>query len=429
MQYDESDLDFVQRLMEHEGIFYFFEYAEDGHTLVLTDAIAKLKPAEGYETVPFHFEDEPARRDRDFLSRLGGDELGAAGRLCPHRLRLREAEPVADGAVRAPSRCAGAFTGEHYRQPGAHLELDRGDAVAAIRREELQAPHVRVRAGGTVRGLASGCMFKLEGFPRDDQNDEHLVLRADYRRGRPRVPHRRSAPDGETYRVDAGGGADGAALPAAAADAAAGDARAADRDGGRAGGRGDLHRQVRPGEGAVPLGPPGQADENSPCFVRVSAGLGRARGWGFIQIPRIGQEVIVDFIEGDPDRPIITGRVYNAAADAALRPAGQRDAVGLEVELLARRRRLQRADASRTRRGRSWSTSRREKDHALLVKNDRAEAGAARPDRPDRQQRQALGRGEPRRGRRQQQDDQGRRRPHGRRSARTTPRRSATTAR
>jgi type VI secretion system secreted protein VgrG len=55
----------------------------------------------------------------------------------------------------------------------------------------------------------------------------------------------------------------------------------------------------------------GGSDENSSCFIRVSSAWAGA-GWGFIQIPRIGQEVIVDFLEGDPDQPIITGRVYNA---------------------------------------------------------------------------------------------------------------------
>ena len=86
VQYDESDLDFVQRLLEHEGIFYFFEYDEDGHTLVLADAIDKLKPAKGYEVVPFHFEDSPARRDRDFLSSWLVSSALRPGAYRPYRL-------------------------------------------------------------------------------------------------------------------------------------------------------------------------------------------------------------------------------------------------------------------------------------------------------------------------------------------------------
>ncbi|NKF33965.1 type VI secretion system tip protein VgrG, partial [Pseudomonas sp. BGM005] len=71
--------------------------------------------------------------------------------------------------------------GEHYRHPGAHLTVGRGDAVAVVRREEIQAAHQRIAAAGTVRGLASGCTFKLENFPRKDQNAEYVVLHADYR--------------------------------------------------------------------------------------------------------------------------------------------------------------------------------------------------------------------------------------------------------
>ena len=180
MQYDESDLDFVQRLMEHEGIFYFFEYAEDGHTLVLTDAMAKLKPAPGYETVPFHCEDDPARRDRDYLSDWVMSSSVRPEAYAHTDYDFEKPSLSLHGAVGGGAG-GGAVRGRALPQPGAHQALDVGDAVAAIRREELQAPHVRIGRGGTVRGLASGCLFKLEDFPRDDQNDEYLVLRADYR--------------------------------------------------------------------------------------------------------------------------------------------------------------------------------------------------------------------------------------------------------
>ena len=309
VQFDESDLDFVQRLLEHEGIFYFFEYGESGHTLVLADSIAKLKPAEGYEVVPFHIEDNPARRDRDFLSRwLVTSGLRPAAYVHtdynfekPSLSLLTQSE-----ATPVPK----LFRGEIYRQPGAHQDVSLGDAVAAIRREELQAPHVRVLAGGTARGLASGCTFKLDGHPRESQNAEHLVLRADYRLVDPE--HRAGLEAaGESYLVEL------VAAPTALPYRPP---------------RTTPHPVMRGPQTATVVGPGGaeiytdkharvkvqfhwdrlgKKDENSSCFVRVSAAWAGA-GWGFIQIPRIGQEVIVDFIEGDPDRPIITGRVYNA---------------------------------------------------------------------------------------------------------------------
>ncbi|HRO10393.1 type VI secretion system Vgr family protein [Amaricoccus sp.] len=310
VQYDESDLDFVQRLLEHEGIFYFFEYSDSGHTLVLADSIARLKPAKGYETVPFHIEDSPQRRDRDFLSRwlVTSSLRPAAYAHADYNFETpslslvtqSEAEPVAK-----------LFRGEIYRQPGAHQDLGLGDEVAAIRREELQAPHVRVLAGGTARGLASGCTFTLENHPRESQNAEYLVLRTDYRIVDPE--HRPTlAGMGESYRIE---------LVVAPTSLPYRPPRATPRP------------VMRGPQTATVVGPGGaeiftdeyarvkvqfhwdrlgKRDENSSCFVRVSAAWAGA-GWGFIQIPRIGQEVIVDFIEGDPDRPIITGRVYNAA--------------------------------------------------------------------------------------------------------------------
>ena len=101
------------------------------------------------------------------------------------------------------------------------------------------------------------------------------------------------------------------AFPPAAPGAQAGDPRHSDRGGGGQIRRGDLDRQVRPRQGAVLLGPRRGSDENSSCWIRVAQGWA-GKGWGMIYIPRIGQEVIVSFLEGDPDRPLITGSVYNA---------------------------------------------------------------------------------------------------------------------
>ena len=89
--------------------------------------------------------------------------------------------------------------------------------------------------------------------------------------------------------------------------------RRGDPDGrrGRQRGRRDLHRQVRPVKVQFPWDRQGQKDANSSCWVRVAT-LWAGKQWGIIHIPRVGQEVIVAFEEGDPDRPIIVGSVYNA---------------------------------------------------------------------------------------------------------------------
>ena len=191
------------------------------------------------------------------------------------------------------------------------------------------------RAGGTVRGLSSGCTFKL---------GELSARRPERRASGAAAPTTgwsipsiapAIAAEGESYRVELVVAPTALPYRPPRTDAAAGDARAADGDGGRAGGRGDLHRRVCPGEGAVPLGPARQEGREQ---LLLRAGLADLGG------RRLG-------LHPDPahrpggDRRLHRGRPGPAdhhrpglqrRPDAALRPAGQRDAVGLEVELLAR---------------------------------------------------------------------------------------------
>ncbi|RWO43348.1 type VI secretion system tip protein TssI/VgrG [Mesorhizobium sp.] len=310
VQYDETDLDFVQRLLEHEGILYFFEHDEGKHTLVLADAMSKLKPAPGYEKVPYHFEGQGSRRDVEYITEWipGSSVRPGAYVHTDYDFEKPGADLMAKSAQPFSHKLA---AGENYRQPGAHLDVGRGDSVAAIRREEIQAVHQRIAAVGTVRGLFSGCTFKLDGFPREDQNQEYLVVSAEYRLFDP--GYRALADvESENFKVILG------VAPTALAYRPP---------------RVTTRPIMRGPQTATVVGPSGEEiftdkyarvkvqfhwdrlgkkDQNSSCFVRVSQ-TWAGSGWGFIQIPRIGQEVIVDFIEGDPDLPIITGRVYNAS--------------------------------------------------------------------------------------------------------------------
>ncbi|MER9728812.1 type VI secretion system tip protein TssI/VgrG [Mesorhizobium sp. M0217] len=310
VQYDESDLDFVQRLLEHEGIMYFFEHAEGEHTLILADAMSKLKPAPGYETVLYQFEGQGSRRDVEYITDWipGSAVRPGAYAHTDYDFEKPAADLMAKSAQPFGHKQA---AGENYRHPGAHLEVGRGDSLAAIRREEIQAAHMRIAAVGTVRGLFSGCTFKLDGFPRKDQNKEYLVVSAEYRLFDP--GYRAGVDtDGENFKV---------VLGVAPTSVAYRPPRITTRP------------IMRGPQTATVVGPSGEEiftdkyarvkvqfhwdrlgkkDQKSSCFVRVSQ-TWAGSGWGFIQIPRIGQEVIVDFIEGNPDLPIITGRVYNAS--------------------------------------------------------------------------------------------------------------------
>ncbi|TGT67781.1 type VI secretion system tip protein VgrG [bacterium M00.F.Ca.ET.159.01.1.1] len=310
VQYDESDLDFVQRLLEHEGIFYFFEHDEGKHTLILCDAMSKLKPAPGYEKVLYNFEGQTSRRDVEYITEWipGSAVRPGAYAHTDYDFEKPGADLMAKSAQPFAHKEA---SGENYRQPGAHLDVGRGDKIAGIRREELQAVHQHSTAVGTVRGLFSGCKFTLESFPRDDQNQDYLVVSAEYRLFDPGYRTQNEA-HSENFKV---------VLGVAPTKLPYRPPRITPRP------------IMRGPQTATVVGPSGEEiftdkyarvkvqfhwdrlgkkDQNSSCFVRVSQ-TWAGSNWGFIQIPRIGQEVIVDFIEGDPDLPIITGRVYNAS--------------------------------------------------------------------------------------------------------------------
>ncbi|TGQ89244.1 type VI secretion system tip protein VgrG [Mesorhizobium sp. M8A.F.Ca.ET.208.01.1.1] len=310
VQYDESDLDFVQRLLEHEGIFYFFEHDEGKHTLVLCDAMSKLKPAPGYEKIPYNFEGQGSRRDVEYITEWipGSSVRPGAYAHTDYDFQKPGADLMAKSAQPFSHKEA---SGENYRQPGAHLDVGRGDTLAGIRREELQAVHQRITAVGTVRGLHSGCTFKLESFPRDDQNQEYLVVSAEYRLFDPGYRTQNEA-HSENYKIVLGVAP--TALPYRAPRITARPIMRGPQTATVVGPSGeeiftDKYARVKVQFHWDRLG---KKNENSSCFVRVSQ-TWAGSGWGFIQIPRIGQEVIVDFLEGDPDLPIITGRVYNAS--------------------------------------------------------------------------------------------------------------------
>ena len=368
VQYGESDLDFVQRLMEDEGIWWFFEYEDGGHTLVLVDDLGKIEPAKGFETVPFHFRDDPPAADREHLSDWAPATAARAGGYVHTDFDFTR--PAFDLEARAASPLGHALdAGERYHYPGTHLELGRGDALAAVRREELQAGHVRVAAAGNPRGLAAGRSFRLEGFPREDQNAEYMVLRAEYRLRDPGFAVGRDQERGSyAVRLDLAPTALAYRPPR------------------------DTPRPVMRGvQTATVVGPGGEEiytdahgrvkvqfhwdrlgkrDQASSCFVRVSQAWAGG-GWGFVQVPRIGQEVIVDFIEGDPDRPIVTGRVYNGAETPPYGLPGAATQSGWRSNSTPGGggfNELMFEDKA----GAELVSFQAQKDHALLVKNDRS---------------------------------------------------------
>lgn len=307
IQYRESDWSFVCRLMEEEGIFYFFEHRPDKHVLVIADSPYAHGPIVGAEAVPFRAP-TGALRVGEHIARFR-----FAQEMRPNRVKLRDYDfkkpaLVVEGDAHAADKREGL---EVYDFSGGYEDPKTVTEFAQVRLEEQQVAG-RVGAGdsGCVR-LLPGQFFALSEHPREDFNRRYLLTR---------VAHRGVALDGDDTRSGRGG------------------------EGGYSNTFWGIPVEVpfRPSlktpkpvvrgvQTAVVVGPPGeeiytdelgrvkarfhwdrstQRDEQNACWIRVSQ-IWAGQGWGSMHIPRVGQEVVVDFLEGDLDRPLITGCVYH----------------------------------------------------------------------------------------------------------------------
>ena len=308
VQYRETSFEFVSRLMEQEGIYYFFRHEQDRHVLVLADAYGAHTTAPGYSSIPYYPKDEQ-QRERDHLH-----NWHLAQQVQPGSLELNDYDfqrPSASIDVRsAMPRPHTAGDYPLYDYPGAYVQSADGEHYARTRIEALQTLHEQIEFNGNARGLGSGHLFSLTGFSRQDQNREYLITGCRY--------------NIVQESLESGGGSGSAQFESALTCI---DAQQSYRP------LASTHRPIVKGpQTALVVGPKGeeiwtdqygrvkvhfywdrhdQSNENSSCWIRVSQSWA-GKNWGSMQIPRIGQEVIVSFLEGDPDRPIITGRVYNA---------------------------------------------------------------------------------------------------------------------
>ncbi len=312
VQYRETAFNFVSRLMEQEGISYFFEHEDGKHTLVLTDTINGNTTYPGYESVPYHphtqgAEDKEAVTDWVVVKEI---QPGTYAHNDFDYSKPRQAAQQALVVKSSIERAHEKADFEIYDYPGEFLEHDEGEGIAKIRIEELQARHETLHGDATAFGLCAGFKFQLKSHPRADQNREYLITST-------------------SIHIDAG---DFEATPGQNKTDFFSCALTAT----------DAAQPFRPPritpkpliqgvQTAIVVGPDGEEihtdeqarvkvqfhwdryghyDENSSCWIRVSQ-YWAGKEWGSMHIPRMGQEVIVEFLEGDPDRPIITGRVYN----------------------------------------------------------------------------------------------------------------------
>jgi type VI secretion system secreted protein VgrG len=305
VQYRETHLDFVSRLMEEEGIFYFFEHTKDKHTIVLADSTSAVKPGPSAKLKMSFSENQVASEDT--ITEIAVDSEVMSGKVT--LVDYNDTMPKRfESTMAANPKGTGFDKLRRFDYPGRFAAVSDGDRLARLRMEELESLGTMVSGVTVYRGLASGQKVDVTDHYRKDVNQSyhvlsasHLAVEGGYRTG-DQTPFSfqtsfEAIPHAVPYR------------PACVTPRAV----------------------VHGTQTALVVGPAGEEifvdkygrvkvqffwdqlgkkDDKSSCWVRVSSSWA-GKQWGFIMIPRIGQEVIVDFLEGDPDRPIITGRVYN----------------------------------------------------------------------------------------------------------------------
>jgi type VI secretion system secreted protein VgrG len=303
VQYRESSFNFISRLLEDEGIFYFFEHEASKHTMIFADNSSTMSPCPDQPIARYSFGEEGwIDTEEDGVMNLERIERAHTGKsvLTDYFFEKPTLNLKSDLSVDHE---------EAFDYPGKYADLDAGSRYARVRLEEREAEQFVVNGTGKCRAFRPGYNFKLKGHYRPDTNQDYFLTSVkheafDY-------TYRQDSDESHSYTNWF------TCIPKAVAYRPP---------------RKAVKPVVRGPQPALVVGKAGEEiwvdkygrvkvqfywdrlgkkNEDSSCWVRVSQ-IWAGKNWGWMTIPRMGQEVIVDFYEGDPDQPIITGRVYNA---------------------------------------------------------------------------------------------------------------------
>lgn len=318
VQYRETDLDFVLRLMEQYGIYYYFKHSDGDHKLVLCDSrsahdqvSAAAEPsfqgdASGYAFVP-----KGNRFPRSAVEHL--THWSTIRRLRTGKFELKDYDfekSESDLTARAEEGFPKAKSYEAYDYPAAYTKRDQGDHFARVMAQAEQAQDDRRYAGGDAASLYPGALMKLIDHPTGAENSEYIVVRATHAYGI------------QSYRSS---GRRDEALYHGSYELQKSDKRfrapiVTPRPTVYGPHTAKVVGEKNKGEeGDIDVDEYGRIwlrfhwdreDGSTSCRTRV-AQMWAGKGWGGQIIPRIGQEVIVEYIEGNPDLPLVVGAVVN----------------------------------------------------------------------------------------------------------------------
>ena len=316
VQYRESDLDFVLRLMEQYGIYYYFKHGDGDHTLVLSDSRSSHDTIQAaahptfagagtaYPLMP------PSSRMPRHIENL--TQWSTMRRLRTGKIELKDYDFQQSGSdltARAEEGFDKAKSYEAYDYPRSYIKRDEGEHFARVRAQAQQALDDRRNAVGDAPSLFPGALMTLSAHETGSENSEYLVVRCRHRFA------------GQAYRS---GGGDESGYSGAYEFQKADRRFRAPLVTERPAVFGPHTAKVvgernRGEEGDIDVDEFGRIflrfhwdreDGSTSCRTRV-AQMWSGKNWGGQVIPRIGQEVVVEFLEGNPDLPLVTGTVVN----------------------------------------------------------------------------------------------------------------------
>jgi len=296
VQYQETALDFVTRLMEDEGIWYFFEHTEKTHTLVLANTPDTHEDCPGFPGARY-VKIEKAIKDDTLIDSVTLEEQLITSKYAAKDYHFETPDTDLKISVDSRKKLAGDY--EIYEYPGGFSKTEDGDKIIKRRLEAHEVTSQVLRGDSYCRAFTSGYKFQLKDHYRSEINRQYVLRSLFIHATSKRYFNSFVAfPDDVPFRP--------------------------------------LRRVKRPkiygtqtaivvGESGEEIFPDeygrikvqfhwdheGKKDENSSCWIRV-AQMWAGKNWGTMFIPRIGSEVVVSFLDGNPDKPLIIGSVYNA---------------------------------------------------------------------------------------------------------------------
>ena len=301
VQYRESDFAFLSRLLEEEGIFYFFRHFRDQHVLVIANSPSAIRPGL-VKTLPVAAATNHASATKEMVLDLRGEHQACSGKYSVGEYNFEE---PSNRLLSSNSGVQGSGL-ELFDSYARFSTKEEGDRIARLRMEYAQAMQDRFTGSSNCFGLSAGYRLDIEEHLTKAFNGPYTLVRVQhsasqavrqgdeggfsYSNSFVAIPH------GVPYRTPLVTPRPRASIQPAVVVGPQGDEIHTDKYG-RVKVQFFWDRE-------------GKRDENSSVWVRVSQPTA-GKGWGYMSIPRIGQEVLVDFVEGDPDRPVVVGRLYN----------------------------------------------------------------------------------------------------------------------